>query len=239
MAAAIPVVRDAGEFQPRLYSARARRFPAPRFVHGRHPGRQSVTATANLTAGSYAAMAQSGSIAVPFALTNVADVAAARRPQEHRNRRQPGMPFRRRLQVTVTDGRRRPGGRRCDFVFGPCRQAQALCSRRRPQLRMRQELAYALATANMIEGSHTVTAMLGPLHATFSLDEPAADGVISLHELQPIAIRRGSHPEREVTPSSATGKITFYDGITILGSAPLPPGPRPFRPFCCRRESAS
>jgi uncharacterized repeat protein (TIGR01451 family) len=86
-------------------------------------------------------------------------------------------------------------------------------------------IASLIATANNIAGSYPVFFSLGTFVGAFQLTNlPQVALTASLSPTFGAAVTMTAH----VTPSSATGRVTFYDGTTMLGTSALSSGTATF-----------
>jgi hypothetical protein len=82
-------------------------------------------------------------------------------------------------------------------------------------------MATVTATANNIRGSYTVTATFGSLSTTFSLINLQSTAVALSSSTNPSTFGAVVTLTATVTNSGPTGRVTFFDGVNILGSKPV------------------
>jgi hypothetical protein len=133
-------------------------------------GIASVTATANITLGTYTVTASVGALTASFTLTNSSATAASitatgGTPQTSLV----GLPFPNALQVTVRDANGLPVSGATVFFTAPAIGASAILSSPTATTNA-AGVASVTATANNIAGSYTVTAGVGGLTAFFVLN---------------------------------------------------------------------
>jgi hypothetical protein len=189
-------------------------------------GIASVTATANNVPGSYTVQAVYQSRIVLFALNNtVGTPATLTSPNPLPQSTAIDTNFPRTLTVVAKDAGGNPVNGVAVTFTAPQTGASALLSSTTRTTDATGTTAI-IATANHIPGSYTVTATLGMLSVSFPLTNTlATPATVTLTTSAgtstfgaPVVLTAS------VTPSGATGRITFYDGISVLGIKPLASG---------------
>jgi hypothetical protein len=183
-------------------------------------GVASVSATANTFVGNYVVTATALGISTQFALTNLAPVlanltASPTQPQSALVGSQFPLP----LKITATDPSGVPvAGTGVTFAV-PTSGASAILSAG-TVFADASGVASVTATANRTAGSYTVTATSGAFSATFSLTNLPTTSV-------PVTLTTSANPSNfgapliltaSVSNSGANGKVTFFDGMAILGT---------------------
>ena len=79
-------------------------------------------------------------------------------------------------------------------------------------------LAQVFATANNTAGSYSVVASIGALSTAFALTNIPASSVFLASSPNPSVLGRAV-TLTAILPFGAGGKVTFYDGTTVLGVA--------------------
>jgi uncharacterized repeat protein (TIGR01451 family) len=188
-------------------------------------GIASVTATANTTAGSYSVTATVGNISALFPLTNkpaavTVSPAAQSAPA--------GTQFSQALTVTLRDGAGNPlSGMAVNFV-APASGASAFLSAVTATTDA-SGLAGVTAIANSIAGTYTVWAIvpLFGLSGSFQLTNQAGT-ILTLSAPATAAFGAPVNLTLAIAPAGATGKVSFYDGVTLLGTGTLASGAASF-----------
>ncbi len=188
-------------------------------------GIASVTATANTTAGSYSVTATVGNISALFPLTNkpaavTVSPAAQSAPA--------GTQFSQALTVTLRDGAGNPlSGMAVNFV-APASGASAFLSAVTATTDA-SGLAGVTAIANSIAGTYTVWAIvpLFGLSGSFQLTNQAGT-TLTLSAPATAAFGAPVNLTLAIAPAGATGKVSFYDGVTLLGTGTLASGAASF-----------
>jgi uncharacterized repeat protein (TIGR01451 family) len=188
-------------------------------------GVASVTATANTTSGSYSVIATVGNIATSFPLTNKpAAVTVSPAAQSTLV----GTPFPQALRVTLRDSIGNAlSGMAVNFV-APASGASAILSVGTANTDA-SGVASVTATANSIAGTYTVlvTVPLFGLSGSFQLANQAGT-TLTLSAPGTAAFGAPVNLTAGITPAVATGKVSFYDGVTLLGTATLASGTASF-----------
>jgi uncharacterized repeat protein (TIGR01451 family) len=188
-------------------------------------GIASVTATANTTAGSYSARASVGSLSSVFPLTNkVAALTVVPGTQSTLV----GTSFPQALQVTVRDGNGNAlSGMAVNFT-APASGASAVLSAGTANTNA-SGVATVTAIANLIAGSYVVSVNV-PVFGLSGSFQLANQAVSSLTLTAPATAVLGTPINMTVviTPANATGKVAFYDGVTLLGTRTLSSGTASF-----------
>jgi hypothetical protein len=188
-------------------------------------GIASVTATANNVPGGYTVQALYESRIVSFSLTNVvgppASLTALSLPQSTLV----DTPFPKPLAVSVKDLGGNPVSGVAVTFRAPQSGASAVLSGA-TAVTDASGTASVTATANHTPGSYSVTATAGTFSAGFSLSNTLAlPSTITLASAASTSVFGAPVLlTATITPSSATGRVTFYDGVTILGTKPLSAG---------------
>ena len=192
-------------------------------------GVASVTATANPLAGTYTVTAgyQSGVVSFSLTNTNIAGppasiTASGGTPQSTAV----GTAFRNPLQATVKDSAGNPvAGATVTFAMpgaGPSAAGAVLSST--TAVTNASGVASVTATANLTPGSYVVTATVGAVAVAFSLTNLLAASVNLSTNPNPSVFGAPVTLTATVTPSNVPGRVTFYDGVTILGTRLLSAG---------------
>jgi hypothetical protein len=186
-------------------------------------GKASVTATAGQAPGNYTVTAQYQSRLAPFALTNVAGAPASlTMPGAYPQSAFIDSPFAKPLGVLVKDANGFPViGAAITFQV-PQSGASAVLSSA-TAVTDTSGAASVTARANHIAGSYTVTASVGGLSVGFQLTNTlgASSSVTLTSGTTTSAFGAPVLLTATVTPSNATGRVAFYDGVTLLGTKPL------------------
>ena len=202
-------------------------------------GVASVTATANSNAGTYIVSATALGVSTGFSLTNVAPVPTNIHGSPATQSALVGLMFPSPLVVTVTDAAGVPvSGLEIDFS-SPISGASAVFSIGLPSFAQVftdvNGQASVTATANYIPGSYTVKAATGcctgvNLSVTFSLTNLQASTTPVTLVTSPNPSSFGAPVTLTATVSSpgAHARMTFYDGVTPLGSKPVSSGATSF-----------
>jgi len=187
-------------------------------------GVASVVATANGTGGSYTVTASALGLSGAFSLTNlVAAPSVFTATPSTLQSTTVGTAFPLPLKVTLTDSAGNPASGVLVSFTAPTSGASAALSSSVVATDTTGS-ASVTATANNVAGSYTVTASALGLTASFQLSN-----------VNPISVSLSSPSNTStfggpvtltvtVAPATATGKVTFYDGVTILGTKPLSSG---------------
>jgi hypothetical protein len=182
-------------------------------------GVASVTATANTQSGTYSVTATYQGVSATFQLTNtngpptnLAIVGGT--PQIAAL----GAPFPNALAVRLTDLSNSPvNGATITFAAPASGPTAALSS-----TTVTTDIngyASVRATAGTTVGAYTVTATFGSLSAArFSLTNLIGDSAALVASANPSVFGAAVTLTATVTPADVTGRLTFYDGATILGS---------------------
>src|SRR5262249_4234167 len=87
-------------------------------------------------------------------------------------------------------------------------------------------MASVTATANHFPGSYTVTASVGTLSVSFPLTNSSSALATATLTTSAATALYGAPAvlTATVAPSGATGRVTFFDGVGILGTKPLAAG---------------
>jgi hypothetical protein len=187
-------------------------------------GVSRVTATANLQPGSYTVTASAQGLSAPFTLSNTNGPPAiltvvSGTPQSAA----PGAAFASALKVKLTDSAGNPASGVAVTVTAPASGASAVLSSGTAVIDA-FGVASVTATAGSTVGSYAVTASFGALSVKFSLANLLVTTVTVAASPNPSVFGAPVVLKATVTPSIATGRVTFYDGVTILGSKPLSSG---------------
>ena len=190
-------------------------------------GVASVTATANNLVGSYPVTASAGGLMVSFSLNNYIGPQASIAPGQEPPPAAVGMPFTSPLTALVEDSSGNPVSGVTVTFAAPATGASAALSSA-IAVTNASGIASVLATANGTTGSYSVTASIVTVSGTAQTSIPLTN-----LPKTPVVLSTSGSPSvfgapvtltAAVTPSTATGHITFYDGVTILGSKPLSAG---------------
>jgi hypothetical protein len=187
-------------------------------------GVASVTATANSTTGKYVVEASALGVSVAFDLANVPVSGIAHFPILPQFAPL-GSAFPQPLQVTLTDSSGSPAAGVTVTFTAPASGASAVLSSG-TAVTNTSGVASVTATANNTAGNYSVTASIGGQSAVFLLTNL---------QMPPAAVTLGtsSNPSAFGSPltliatvanPSATGRVTFFDGVAILGAKPVSSG---------------
>ena len=182
-------------------------------------GIASVTAYANSVAGSYMVTASYSGMTATFSLTNTlyaSLVATGGTPQST----PVGTPFPLALQVTVKNAFGSLVSGAAVTFTAPTVGASATLSGL-TAVTNASGIASVNATANNIAGSYTVTASVGTLSATFSLANLQMATVTLGTSANPSTFGSPLTLTATVANASPTGRVTFFDGVNILGIKPV------------------
>ena len=183
-----------------------------------------VTATANLQSGSYTVTASYQGVSTSFSLTNTGGQAVnltvlSGTPQSAA----PGTAFPGALKVKLTDAAGSPASGMGVTFTAPAGGATAVLSSG-TALTDASGVASVTATAGSTIGAYTVTAGVGGLSVKFSLSNLLPERVALAASPNPAVFGAPVTLTATITPPDATGRVTFYDGVNILGSKPLASG---------------
>jgi hypothetical protein len=207
-------------------------------------GVASVTAIANGVSGSFTVTATASGLTSSFTLTNLVAApsvftASPTTPQATSL----GTAFPKPLKVTLTDSAGNPASGVTVTFAAPSGGASAVLSSS-TVVTNASGVASVTATANVTPGAYTVTASALGLSATFLLSN-ASPASVTLTSSPSSSTTFGVPVTLTATvaPSTATGRVTFFDGVTLLGTKPvssgtasiltiqLPPGARKLTAF--------
>jgi hypothetical protein len=180
-------------------------------------GEASVTATANNSLGNYGVYAKAGTLTTGFYLLNFADVAASLTAlQGTPQSAAAGMPFPVALKAILKNSSGQPvSGAAISFTV----PAGILLSSTTSTTDA-TGMAQVWATASNLPGTHTVVSSAGSLSASFSLT--VLTSVAVTLATSPNPSRYGQQVTLTATvPAGVTGTVTFYDGVLVLGTAPV------------------
>jgi hypothetical protein len=187
-------------------------------------GLASVTATANTTAGAYTVTASVGNLSANFALTNTLGAIASLTSESGSNQATPvGAAFREPLQALVTDVAKNPLSGVPVSFSAPASGASAWLSSA-TAVTDSTGTATITATANGAIGAYAVTASVGALTTTFALTNLTEPSVVFTASPNPATLGAAVTLTATLVPAGGTGKITFYDGTTVVGTAPIASG---------------
>jgi hypothetical protein len=177
-------------------------------------GVASVTATANLTAGSYVVTAVYQGLNVPFSLTNFGSPARMTALGGTLQFAAIGAVFGNALQVTVTDAAGNPLSGVIVTFTAPANGATAMLSSPSAVTDV-NGVASVTATANATAGSYTVTARVGGLSAAFLLTNVSARSNLAL---APATATQSSTLPGYATAGAAAAMDGSTDGNFFDGS---------------------
>ena len=181
-------------------------------------GVASVTATANSIAGSYTATATALGISASFSLTNLAGTGLTITASPTQPQSAPvGTAFPNPLQVTLKDSTGTPASGVSVTFSAPVTGASAVLSGQ-TVLTNSSGVASVTATANNTPGTYAVTATAGSLMATFLMTNVQATTVTLATSPNPSNLGSAASLTATITNPSATGNVTFYDGVAVLGT---------------------
>ena len=184
-------------------------------------GVASVTATANSSSGTYTVSASALGLSVPFTLTNlIAAPSVFTATPTTLQSAALGTAFSKALTVTLADAAGNPASGVAVTFAAPSAGASATLSSG-TVVTNASGVASVTATANNTVGAYTVTASALGLSASFLLSNVAPATVTLGSSANPINFGAPVTLTATVSPSNATGHVTFYDGVTVLGSKPV------------------
>jgi protocatechuate 3,4-dioxygenase beta subunit len=177
-----------------------------------------VSVTANGTGGSYTVTATSFGLNATFALTNlVGPPATLTASPSTLQSTAVGTPFPKALKVTLTDSVGNPASGVTVTFTAPSSGASALLSSG-TVVTNASGVASVTATANSVSGAYSVTATAAGLSANFLLANVLSVSVNLTTSANPSAFGVPVTLTATVSPSNATGRVTFFDGVAILGT---------------------
>ncbi len=190
-------------------------------------GVASVMATADAQTGHYTVTATALGVSALFSLTNIPGPPSVITPT-------PALPqgtlvgtaFAQPLQVKLTDSFGFASLGVTVTFTAPTSGASAVLSAA-TVVTDSTGSASVMATANGIPGAYTVTARAGGLSATFSLTNLQPAGLTLSSSPNPSTFGAPVSLTATLNPA-ATGSVTFYDGVTVLGTKPLASGSASF-----------
>jgi hypothetical protein len=192
-------------------------------------GGAPVIANANQIPGSYQVRASYQGLTATFSLTNTAAPPAllilVGGTQQSAAL---GTPFPNPFRVKLTDLAGNPvSGVTVTFTPDPGALGAVLSSR--TALTDSAGLASVTARAGNVLGPNTITASVGPASATFIVFS-GLPSTVTLAAVSPNPSTFGAliTLTATVSPSNATGRMIFYDGVTMLGVRPLSGGSASF-----------
>ena len=191
-------------------------------------GNATVTATANATSGSYTVTASALGLSTSFSLVNLVAAPSVLTPSPATPQVTTiGSAFPLPLKVTLTDSAGNPASGVTVTFTAPTGGATATLSAP-SAVTNTSGVASVTATANNTVGSYTVTASALGLAANFQLSNVNPVSVSLSTASNSSTFGAPVTMTAAVTPATATGKITFYDGVTVLGTKPLSSGSATF-----------
>ena len=184
-------------------------------------GLASVTATANSVGGGFTVTATALGVSAAFSLTNLTGAASSitaspTLPQSALV----GMAFAKPLQVTIKDPSGLPVSGVTVSFTAPVTGASAVLSAP-SAVTNGNGIASVTATANNTAGSYLVTASSGGLFATFSMINLQSATVTLATSSNPSNFGAQLTLTSTVSNPTATGRVTFFDGVTLLGTKPV------------------
>ena len=187
-------------------------------------GMASVMATANSAPGSYSVTATALGVSALFSLTNLGGPPSVILPSPSTPQQTPaGTAFPLPLQVTLRDSFGL-GASGVPVTFtAPTSGASAVFSSATVSTDA-SGVAKVTATANNNRGSYTVTATAAGLTATFSLTNLQPATVTLSSSAHPATFGAPLTLVATVTNATSTGRVTFFDGVNILGTKPVTSG---------------
>jgi hypothetical protein len=180
-------------------------------------GLASVTATANSISGNYTVTATALGVTGAFSLTNLTGsaltiTASPTLPQSALV----GAAFAKPLQVTLTDASGLPASGVTVSYTVPTSGASAVLSSS-TAVTNASGVASVTATANSTSGSYVVMATAGALSASFSLVNQQALTVTLGTSPNPSNVGSKVTLTAAMSNPAAAGRVTFFDGVSILG----------------------
>ena len=184
-------------------------------------GVASVTATANGTGGSYTVTATYQGVSATFTLTNlVGPPSVLTLSPTTLQSTALGTAFPKPLKVTLTDSAGNPASGVTVTFAAPAAGASAVLSNQ-TVVTNAAGVASVTATANVTAGAYTVTVTAAGLSSTFLLSNVAPVNVALSTSVNPSTFGAPVTLTVTITPATATGRVTFFDGVSVLGSKPL------------------
>jgi len=184
-------------------------------------GVASVTATAGSILGTFPVTATALGFSVQFSLTN-ATVAASSLTASPTTPQSAllGAVFPLPLQVTALDSSGAPANG-VVITFTPPQSGASATLSAGQVVTNSNGVASVIATANQIAGSYVVTATAGGLSTTFALTNVPPGGASLTLTASPSPSKLGSPVTltTAISNASPSSRVTFFDGITPLGSA--------------------
>jgi hypothetical protein len=187
-------------------------------------GVAGVSATAGSLPGTYLMTATALGVSTSFLLTNLVGppsiiTASPTLPQSTLL----ATAFPKPLQVTLTDSAGNPASAVSVTFTAPGSGPSAFLSSGSATTDG-SGTASVTAFPNSARGSYTVTARFGALSANFSLTNLQATAVTLATSGTPSTFGAPVTLTATVTNATATGKVTFFDGVTLLGTKPVSAG---------------
>jgi len=180
-------------------------------------------ATANRNLGAYTISVNAGLLHTSFHETNILGPAAVLTPANATQRTRVGTAFPKPLQVTVTDiAGNLLSGVTVTFT-APASSASATLSSTTAATNA-SGVASVTATANAAAGPYTVTAAVGAVTTSFSLTNQGAALLSLSASTSSTTLSSPVTLTAAVTPAAATGTVSFYDGVSFLGTRTLSGG---------------
>jgi hypothetical protein len=185
-------------------------------------GIASVTAMANGTSGSYTVVASAGTLSASFSLTNK-PAALTVTPATEGTLISTAFPMP--IQVTV---RNSEGGLISGSTVNfsvPATGASAMLSSATAVTNV-SGVASITATANAVPGNYTLEISVPSqgLSGSVYLTNQYSPGMTLTSSLGPSMFGASVNLTFAITPASATGLVTFYDGVNVLGMRHLSSG---------------
>ena len=177
-------------------------------------GQASVTATANSIPGSYQVMATCQGLSALFPMTNLAAGTTLTLVSGTQQSAPLGAPFPQPLTVQVMAGGSPVSG--ISVSFSAVNANIVLSSG--TALTDSSGMASVTATAGNIAGPYTVTASLGAQSVTFVLFNGSAATITLGASPNPSVLGAPVTLTATINPSNSSGRVTFYDGTTVLGT---------------------
>ncbi len=187
-------------------------------------GVASVAATANGAGGAYTVTATAMGLTSTFSLSNLVAAPSVLTPSPSTPQTaQVGAAFSKPLKVTLTDSAGNPASGVTVTFTAPSSGASATLSSS-SVVTNAQGSASVNATANATAGSYNVTASAAGLTATFAMTNVNPAGLSLATSANSITFGAPVTFTATLSPSTATGRVTFYDGVNVLGTKPIVSG---------------
>jgi protocatechuate 3,4-dioxygenase beta subunit len=184
-------------------------------------GMASVTATASPASGSYFVTATALGVSTSFALTNLvgSSLVLTQSPTLPQSALR-NTAFSRFLQITLKDSSGLPASGVAVTFTVPANGASAVLSSP-TAVTNAAGVASVTATANNVSGSYTVTATAAGLTASFAMTNQQPVVVSLASSSNPSNFGAALTLTATASNFTSSGKITFFDGVSIIGAKPV------------------